>query len=86
MQGYGQKFMAGLGGDPNASPLDNMPWPQGNVGAPSQAPQIAQALSAGDSALPPNATPAQGALPTAEAVKGGVLAGIPQETKLQIAK
>jgi hypothetical protein len=57
---------------------------------PQAAPQVAAALTTptGDAVLPPGATPAQGALPTAEAVKGtsGVLADVPQDKKLQIAQ
>jgi hypothetical protein len=72
VSGYGQKFMAGLG-------------PQ----APSAAPQVAAALTAptGDAALPPGATPAQGALPTAEQAAGGsgILANVPADKKRQIA-
>ena len=47
---------------------------------PQAAPQIASALTApnGDAALPPGATPAQGALPTAEAVKGTPATSRPQ--------
>lgn len=53
-----------------SSPLDTAQWPAGPVGAPGT--QVAQAApqSANDGAeLPPNAQPAQGALPTAQAVQ-----------------
>ncbi len=74
--GYGQKFTQALG-------------PQ----SPTAAPQMAAALTApsGDATLPPGATPAQGALPTAEAVRGaaptpgGPLANVPLEVRQQIA-
>jgi hypothetical protein len=53
VQAYADKFSRGYGAaprvDPNASPLDNMPWPHGNVGAPTE-----------EASLPPNAQPAQG--------------------------
>jgi len=62
-------------------------------GKPSAIPQIATALGpTGDAALPSGATPAQGALPTAAQAAaptppiGGLLANVPPETKVQIAK
>ncbi len=55
-------------------------------GRPAAVPQAA-ALTApsGDATLPPGATPAQGALPTAEAVRGSSLASLPLGTRQQIA-
>lgn len=60
-------------------------------GKASAIPQIATALGpTGDAALPPGATPAQGALPTAAQAAApsdtGLLAGVPIEKKTQIAQ
>lgn len=60
----------GILADNSASPLDNAQYPAGPVGAPTQAagaPAVAPANN-GEDALPANAQPAQGALPTAQAV------------------
>lgn len=61
----------GVLADNSASPLDTAQYPAGPVGAPAAVAGVPPAGMAGDDSdvLPVNAAPAQGALPTAQAVQ-----------------